>query len=57
MERLKKFLKLIVTPITIMMVPHSRTKTFSIRVPFVGIAMSVVLFLVGALWILRVVVG
>ncbi len=51
MERLKKFLKLIVTPITIMMVPHSRTKTVSIRVPFAGIALSVIMFLVGTAYI------
>ena len=51
MERLKKFLKLIVTPITIMMVPHSRTKTVSIRVPFAGIALAVILFLVGTAYI------
>jgi len=51
MERLKKFLKLIVTPITIMMVPHSRTKTLSIRVPFVGIALCVLMFLVGTAYI------
>lgn len=51
MDGLRKFLKLIVTPITIMMVPHSRTKTFSIRVPFVGIALSVVMFLVGTAYI------
>ncbi len=51
MDGLKKFLKLIVTPITIMMVPHSRTKTFSIRVPFVGIALSVLMFLVGTAYI------
>lgn len=51
MDGLRKFLKLIVTPITIMMVPHSRTKTFSIRVPFVGIALCVVMFLVGTAYI------
>jgi murein DD-endopeptidase MepM/ murein hydrolase activator NlpD len=51
MDGLRKFLKLIVTPITIMMVPHSRTKTLSIRVPFVGIALSVAMFLVGTAYI------
>lgn len=51
MDGLRKFLKLIVTPITIMMIPHSRTKTLSIRVPFVGIALSVAMFLVGTVYI------
>lgn len=51
MDGARKFLKLVVTPITIMMVPHSRTKTLSIRVPFVGIALSVVMFLVGTVYI------
>jgi len=51
MDGPKKFLKLIVTPITIMMVPHSRTKTFSVRIPFAGIALSVIMFLVGTAYL------
>jgi len=41
-------LKRLLTPVTILMVPHSRTKSVSIRVPVLAIASSVCVFLVGA---------
>ena len=45
---LKVFLKRLFTPVTILLVPHSRTKSFSVRVPVVAIASSVCLCLLGA---------
>ena len=42
------FLKRLFTPVTILMVPHSRTKSVSIRVPALAIVSSVFLFLLGA---------
>ena len=48
MNRLRLCLKPLFTPVTIMMVPHSRTKSVSIRVPVLAIASSVFLFLLGA---------
>jgi murein DD-endopeptidase MepM/ murein hydrolase activator NlpD len=42
------FLKRLLTPVTILMVPHSRTKPISIRVPVLALASSVCLFLLGA---------
>lgn len=42
------FLKRLFTPVTILMVPHSRTKPVSIRVSVLAIASSVCLFLLGA---------
>jgi murein DD-endopeptidase MepM/ murein hydrolase activator NlpD len=41
-------LKRLLTPVTILMVPHSRTKSVSIRIPVLAIASSVCLFLLGA---------
>jgi len=48
MNRPRLFLKRLFTPVTILMVPHSRTKSVSIRVPVLAIASSVFLFLLGA---------
>lgn len=48
MNRPRMFLKRLFTPVTILMVPHSRTKSVSIRVPVLVIASSVFLFLLGA---------
>lgn len=47
MRRLRTVLKLFFTPVTIMLVPHSRAGSLSIKVPVVGIALSLFLFCVG----------
>lgn len=48
MNRLRFFLKRLFIPVTILLVPHSRTKPVSIRLPILAIASSVCLFLLGA---------
>ncbi len=56
MRKIKGFLKMIFTPVTIMLVPHSRTKPLSIRVPFAGIAFSFASFFVGVVYLFTVAV-
>ncbi len=56
MRSLRKFLKMIFTPITIMMVPHARTKPVSVRVPLVGILFSTVSFFAGVVYLFTVAV-
>lgn len=51
MKRIRKILKRSFTPVTIMLVPHSRTRPLRIRVPFAGIALSAVLCLVGTAYV------
>jgi murein DD-endopeptidase MepM/ murein hydrolase activator NlpD len=48
MNRPRLFLKRLFIPVTILLVPHSRTKPVSIRLPVLAIASSVCLFLLGA---------
>jgi murein DD-endopeptidase MepM/ murein hydrolase activator NlpD len=48
----KRFLTTIFTPVTIMLVPHSRAKALSLRIPSAGIVLSVLLFLVGTAYVL-----
>jgi len=43
MNRMRIFLKRILTPVTILLVPHGRTRSVSIRVPVAAIAASVCL--------------
>jgi murein DD-endopeptidase MepM/ murein hydrolase activator NlpD len=50
------FLNMIFTPITIMMVPHSRTKPVSIRIPLAGILFSVFSFFAGVIYLFTVAV-
>jgi murein DD-endopeptidase MepM/ murein hydrolase activator NlpD len=47
-NRPRFFLKRLLIPVTILLVPHSRTKPVSIRLPVLAIASSVCLFLLGA---------
>lgn len=56
MRSFKLFLKMIFTPITIMLVPHSRTKPVSIRVPVGGIVFSVFSFFAGVIYLFTVAV-
>ena len=48
MNRPRLFLKRLFIPVTILLVPHSRIKPVSIRLPVFAIASSVCLFLLGA---------
>jgi len=48
LTRPRLFFKRLLTPVTILLVPHSRTKPVSIRLPVLAIASSVCLFLLGA---------
>lgn len=54
MNRARMFLKRIFTPVTILLVPHSRTRSIGIRVPVVAVAASVCLFLIGTAFVVSV---
>lgn len=54
MEKFRKTLKRLFTPVTIMLVPHSRAQPFRVRVPFAGIAVSVLLCIVGTAYLFTV---
>ena len=54
MNRARIFLKRIFTPVTILLVPHGRTRSVSIRVPVVAVAASVCLFLIGTVFVAAV---
>jgi len=54
MNRARMFLKRILTPVTILLVPHSRTRSVSIRVPGIAVVASVCLFLTGTAFVVSV---
>lgn len=54
MDRLARIVRKIFTPVTIMVVPHSRARPIGLRVPCVGIALSILLFLVGTAYVFAV---
>ena len=54
MKRPRRFLKRILTPVTILLVPHGRTRPVSVRVPGIAVAASVCLFLIGTAFVVSV---
>src|SRR3990172_4481863 len=54
MHRTRMFLKRLFTPVTILLVPHSRTRPVSVRVPVVAVAASFCLFLIGTVFVVSV---
>ena len=54
MNRARIFLKRILTPVTILLVPHGGTRSVSIRIPVVAIATSVCLLLIGTIFVVAV---
>ncbi len=54
MRRIRTFGKRIFTPVTIMFVPHSRTKPVRLRIPLAGILFSAVSFVVGVVYLCAV---
>lgn len=51
MDGIRKWLKRTSTPVTIMLVPHSRSRCISVKVPVAGIAASGLMFLVGVVYV------
>jgi len=56
-HKLKLFLKKAFTPITIMLVPHSKTRPLNIKVPFIAILGSIILWCFGTIYIFTVTVN
>ena len=56
-HKLKQLLKKAFTPITIMLVPHSKTRPLNIKVPLIGILVSVIIWCFGTVYIFTVTVN
>jgi len=52
MYKVKRFIKKLFTPVSIMMVPHDSKRTINFRVPSIGIVLSVFLWCAGTLYVL-----
>lgn len=57
MQRIRQVLKKAFTPITIMFVPHTNARSVSVKVPSVGIVVSVVLWLIGTVYVFSVAIN
>lgn len=54
MYKVKCFIKKLFTPVSIMMVPHDSKRTINIKVPSIGIGISILLWMVGSLYVVSI---
>jgi murein DD-endopeptidase MepM/ murein hydrolase activator NlpD len=57
MDRIRFLFRKALTPITIMVIPHENLKSLNLKVPFVGILLSLLVLTVGAIQSYRLVVN
>lgn len=54
MNKVRVFLKKAFTPITIMLIPHSNSKPINLKIPSIGIIISIFLWLTGSIYIISI---
>jgi murein DD-endopeptidase MepM/ murein hydrolase activator NlpD len=57
MYKVKRFLKRLFTPVTIMLIPHDSKRTINIRLPSIGVVVSVAFWLVVSVYIVSIAVS
>jgi murein DD-endopeptidase MepM/ murein hydrolase activator NlpD len=55
-HKIKGLLKKAFTPVTIMLIPHSKTRPFNFKVPFIGMFTTIVLCCFGVVYVLSIAV-
>lgn len=54
MSKVRSLLKKAFTPVTIMMIPHSNSRPINLKVPSIGIIISIFLWLTGSIYIISI---
>jgi murein DD-endopeptidase MepM/ murein hydrolase activator NlpD len=57
MQKIKDLLKKAFTPITIMFIPHSNSRSYRLKVPSVGILVSFIFLVIGCIYVFTVTLG
>jgi murein DD-endopeptidase MepM/ murein hydrolase activator NlpD len=57
MYKVKRFLRKLFTPVSIMLIPHDSKRTINFKLPSIGIVVSVMLWLVGSLYVITIAVN
>ena len=55
-HKIKGILKKAFTPITIMLVPHSKDRPLNLKIPFIGIVTSIILWCLGTMYVFSIAV-
>lgn len=56
MYKIKRVLKTLFTPVTIMLIPHNSKRTINIKLPSIGVITSLILWLVGSIYVVSIAV-
>lgn len=56
MCKIKQVLKTLFTPVTIMLIPHNSKRTINIKLPSIGVITSLILWLVGSIYVVSIAV-
>lgn len=57
MNKFAHFLKKAFTPVTVMLIPHSNSRSLNFKIPSIGIILSVLLWLTGSIYVLSIAVN
>ena len=57
MHKIRGWIKKAFTPITIMLIPHSDMKSIRLKIPSIGVALSVVLWAIGMIYVFSIAVN
>lgn len=56
MQKIKDILRRAFTPITIMLIPHSNSRPLRVKIPSIGIVISIILWLMGSAYVFSIAV-
>lgn len=57
MSRFRKLLRKAFTPITIMLIPHSSSRHISLKIPSIGVVLSIAAWLIGSIYVISMAVN
>jgi len=57
MSRFRKLLRKAFTPITIMLIPHSSSRHMSLKIPSIGVVLSIAAWLIGSIYVISMAVN
>ncbi len=57
MHKIRNLCKRAFTPVSMMIIPHSNIRPFNFKIPFVGIFISIVLWVFGTIYVLSVIIN
>ncbi len=57
MSRFRKFLRKAFTPITIMLIPHTSSRHLSLKIPSIGVVLSIAMWVIGSLYVISMAVN